>query len=517
MDLETVKKLNILMGELREGKISNEDFAILDNLVATDREVCQFYVDYVMVWADLYGFQAASCPELSLDNMGVIKLSGTRLLEALAEREDAAEAIEEQKETPIEAVPVPKKPKLNINLYKLHRLKFMAAVACLILFFSIFIYDSYYRSYTDIATITELAGLEQDSQGNPISLGTHFFPDDILTIKQGIVKLFINNGVELVIEGPATVTFKSEKELHLEKGNLYANVSKSAIGFTVNTPFSRIVDMGTEFGVGVNVARSIRTEVYKGLVELSTNASSANSKKVTLKVGQAGEISSVGKIICSDFSLDDRMYIRDVREFESGRALLNTNLIVNGDFEHDKVVYAKGISDTTKLSQNNIALYGWQDTGPATVNTYDTWGTGGDNAFTEMEICIVPENKGNNFYVAHGISNVYQEISVSDLDWKINRSTVAYNFSAWMGGWADQNDSLVIQLDFVDKDDKVLSTAMIVPATPQERNNIPGFRKEFSSGTVPAGTDKIKISLITSEFDGNTADAYVDNMVLILK
>ncbi|MBN2063647.1 MAG: hypothetical protein JW745_02510, partial [Sedimentisphaerales bacterium] len=116
-----------------------------------------------------------------------------------------------------------------------------------------------------------------------------------------------------------------------------------------------------------------------------------------------------------------------------------------------------------------------------------------------------------------GISTVYQEISVSDLAWKINRGSTAYDFSAWLGGWGGQKDSLVIQLDFVNKGGHILKTATVLPASPQERDNIPGFLKEYSSGTVPAGTDKIKVSLITSEFEGNTADAYADNLILMLK
>lgn len=84
----------------------------------------------------------------------------------------------------------------------------------------------------------------------------------------GFVSLSAPGGVELAIEAPASFRFLSETRLHLEAGQLSAQVPETAHGFTVETPEGEIIDLGTRFGVSVS-GRGVEAHVFEGSVEVN--------------------------------------------------------------------------------------------------------------------------------------------------------------------------------------------------------------------------------------------------------
>ena len=69
------------------------------------------------------------------------------------------------------------------------------------------------------------------------------------------------------MEAPIKIDFKNPDLIHLHEGNLVANVPKQAIGFTVLTPSSEIIDLGTEFAVGVSQSGASEVHVMQGEVK----------------------------------------------------------------------------------------------------------------------------------------------------------------------------------------------------------------------------------------------------------
>ena len=61
----------------------------------------------------------------------------------------------------------------------------------------------------------------------------------------------------------------SANSLKLNRGTLTAVVPPNAIGFTVESPTSKTEDLGTEFGVRVNLAGDSDVEVFKGTVQVT--------------------------------------------------------------------------------------------------------------------------------------------------------------------------------------------------------------------------------------------------------
>ncbi|VAX38890.1 hypothetical protein MNBD_PLANCTO02-2435, partial [hydrothermal vent metagenome] len=67
------------------------------------------------------------------------------------------------------------------------------------------------------------------------------------TISEGTIEILFQSGVKAVVAGPATFEITGSNELRLSQGAIIADVPHKAIGFTVNTPRGRIVDLGTIF------------------------------------------------------------------------------------------------------------------------------------------------------------------------------------------------------------------------------------------------------------------------------
>ncbi|CAA6677649.1 MULTISPECIES: LamG-like jellyroll fold domain-containing protein [unclassified Lentimonas] len=82
------------------------------------------------------------------------------------------------------------------------------------------------------------------------------FKEDHLTagsmsLLEGYSEITMVNGVTLLLEAPVEIDVVSEDLIHLREGRLVARVPQQAIGFTVITPTSEVVDLGTEFGMSV--------------------------------------------------------------------------------------------------------------------------------------------------------------------------------------------------------------------------------------------------------------------------
>ena len=120
-------------------------------------------------------------------------------------------------------------------------------------------------------------------------------PGESLKFERGLVNLFLDNGAELLIEGPADVDFVSLEKVFARKGKLAARVSPSAIGFSIETPHANVIDRGTSFGL--SVAEDCRTDVvvYEGMVDLDVLGDSPHSRR-RLERGEAMSVNRLGKL-----------------------------------------------------------------------------------------------------------------------------------------------------------------------------------------------------------------------------
>ncbi len=111
-----------------------------------------------------------------------------------------------------------------------------------------------------VASLIRHTGSMSLSAGSEINAGE-------FSLQSGYAELMLNNGVQLMLEAPITLDFKNVDVVYVLQGNLVANVPEQATGFTVLTPSSEIIDLGTEFAIAVDEKGASEVHVIKGEVK----------------------------------------------------------------------------------------------------------------------------------------------------------------------------------------------------------------------------------------------------------
>jgi hypothetical protein len=91
-------------------------------------------------------------------------------------------------------------------------------------------------------------------------------PKTLLSLESGAAEVALENGVRLVLSGPCEVQLVNEMRGRIFRGSLTAKVPAGAHGYTLMTPSSQVIDLGTEFGVSVDQSGKSEVHVFKGEV-----------------------------------------------------------------------------------------------------------------------------------------------------------------------------------------------------------------------------------------------------------
>lgn len=129
-----------------------------------------------------------------------------------------------------------------------------------------------------LSPAAQIVGLREAvwSQGAKVfRLGDSLAPGEALNLQSGMVEIRYANGARVVVDGPALFSAEQSSQGRLERGSLLAVVPPQAIGFMIQTPTVRIVDLGTRFGVSVDDAGEVEVHVLDGNVAIIDDAGSA--------------------------------------------------------------------------------------------------------------------------------------------------------------------------------------------------------------------------------------------------
>jgi len=129
-----------------------------------------------------------------------------------------------------------------------------------------------------------------------------------LRLEQGMVGVTFDNGAEVLIEGPGVFRLTSAGRMELYSGRLFAGVSQRAKGFCVDMPSSSIVDLGTEFGVRVDLDRTSEVHLFKGKASLIPGPEGRGGRGQFLTEGQARSVGTEGTV--RDIHVDTNAFVR---------------------------------------------------------------------------------------------------------------------------------------------------------------------------------------------------------------
>jgi hypothetical protein len=144
-----------------------------------------------------------------------------------------------------------------------------------------------------IARIVNFSGVEWSGEAKRYFPWSQIAPGDVLKFRKGIINLFIDRGVELLIEGPAEVRFASLERIVVVEGKLAARVGPDAIGFSIETPHANVIDRGTAFGISVDGSQRTDVVVYEGIVDLDVVGHGEQPRR-RLATGEALSVSNQG-------------------------------------------------------------------------------------------------------------------------------------------------------------------------------------------------------------------------------
>jgi hypothetical protein len=280
MDLLETKlsTLRLSLSRSLDGSASPEDVEQLNALLLEDSQIRRYYLEYIQVHINLrrlHGKDASALktgPEESFDSRLWEELARNEMTAETIKIEPSREEIDSQTDTPL-----PVRPSARINKFSIYTL--LTAAAALLLMFA---YIHFYPAKPPVvAYIADILNGQWDTS-TPLQSG-----DDIRTehysLRAGFVKLAYDSGASVVIQAPAEFTPLSANKMLLHKGKAFAHVPGNAIGFTIDTPASSIVDLGTEFGVDILSDGSNEIHVFEGKVNLiaGSNTQSKASEIVT--------------------------------------------------------------------------------------------------------------------------------------------------------------------------------------------------------------------------------------------
>jgi hypothetical protein len=188
---------------------------------------------------------------------------------ALSKEETEAKTIEMPKEKPqrelIQKVVYTPYEKRKVSKFQIAT--FVMSTAA-ILFFVLFLKFAPQNYSIEVATLVDQMGVKWANSTVDLQSGDRLLTNhQSIGLAKGIVKIQYDDGVEVIIEGPAVFEIE-QSGIFLDYGRTYCRVSSLGLGFTVETPSSKFFDMGTEFGVQADINGSAELHVTQGKVQL---------------------------------------------------------------------------------------------------------------------------------------------------------------------------------------------------------------------------------------------------------
>jgi len=154
-----------------------------------------------------------------------------------------------------------------------------------------------------VAVLTKSVGLNWDS-------GTTERPDRGASLKsgdftfsKGMVQLEFMQGATAILEGPVEAKLIHNNAMEMKVGKLRAHVPKVAVGFSVDLPMGKVVDLGTDFGIEVDKEGAAEVYVFRGKVSYQGFDIQGNEVFQEVSGGEAIYLDSFGILTPLDMPL----------------------------------------------------------------------------------------------------------------------------------------------------------------------------------------------------------------------
>lgn len=314
-----------LLVRAMDNALSKEEFERLATLLKENPAAREYYYDTLVTFA---GVDEIGIPALGDSGIDMVAWKAM----ADIERTAPAVVIEKNKQKSEAVLHAEQAVKIARKVNKASIIVAITSLAALIL---MIVFVNYGSSFTreDVATLTDSFNAVW-SESNLSSLPDTRFAarQGILTLEQGLVKFQFDTNAKVIVEAPAKFEFLTAEQIQLYSGRIYASVPPEAVGFTIKTSNSKIVDLGTEFGVQADYNGNTELHVLKGKTSLICG--SQNKTSTMLTEGAAKRITGTEARL-SDIQCDQDRFVREINSEKDmiwrGQPIQLADIAGNGD------------------------------------------------------------------------------------------------------------------------------------------------------------------------------------------
>ncbi|HPC65520.1 MAG TPA: FecR domain-containing protein [Anaerohalosphaeraceae bacterium] len=328
---DTQKQLALaeLIQKELDGCLTDQEFTCLQTILKENPEAVDYYVKTICVISNISSNSAVL--ETVQGNSFLTESFQSGIWKALADAEKTAPAVAfKAAQMPRISVEKVRREKAVRKVSKSAIVSFLTAAAA-VLFVILFARFAPPKGGYEVATLADGIGAEW-AAGTSVQKGSRFVTgSSAYMLKEGLAELLFDNAARLTIEAPAEFRILGDDRLRLEYGRLYASVPPGAVGFTVNTPSARIIDLGTEFGVQSDFDGNTQLHVLKGKTVLMAGA--ADKTHLEVSAGAAKKIAkATGEV--TDIPCQSDYFVRTINSASNcvwrGQNRINLADIVGG-------------------------------------------------------------------------------------------------------------------------------------------------------------------------------------------
>lgn len=309
MDTRIQMIINESIIRLSEGCITPEELRLLEGILDNNPEAIEYFVDCSSDLSQceelLQRTIVVSEPEeVSEQDDFAAEVRDAHLWDALLRQEQTAPSIQvphhDANPTFIQKVEHVK------NARKFDKRAFYSLIvsvaAILLVVLSIHLIPP--KGHVEVATVVDSINAKWVNMvGDSPKEGSRLITGSPLLLREGLTELLFDNNARVTIEGPAEFEIISEDRIKLQYGRLYSIVPREALGFSVATPNTMIIDLGTQFGTFVDFQGNTELHVTEGKTTL---VAGEKQDKVSLEVGEGsakkifGMSSDISEISCNE-------------------------------------------------------------------------------------------------------------------------------------------------------------------------------------------------------------------------
>jgi hypothetical protein len=302
------RELRFLISQALDGSLSREDIERMEKMLESGSQLRAYYREYLSLYCDLTNLMGLQ----QLNPNDINSIQDKEFWETLANYENIAPVVETPKKPQerklIEKVSYPPREKPAMSTFSIFSVALSAAA---ILLMAVFVRFAPPRGGIEVATVSDAMDAEWSS-GAPLRPGTRLAANsNPIRLTRGIVKLHTDEQVEIILEAPSEFHFSSYSEVSMTYGKLFAHVSGRGYGFSVVTPNSKIVDLGTEFGVLSHIDGNTEVHMYKGKANIFADEKDRRKTSRLLTAGSAVKVDSQNFGI-HDIALNEQALVRTI-------------------------------------------------------------------------------------------------------------------------------------------------------------------------------------------------------------